>query len=210
MIDSGSLKIQLLPQTGIEATMDQIQPVVFLVAVIGYTVMTTFWDQKYYKIPNKLTLPMFFAGWIYQGVFDQFSGLAAGGLGFLMGFGIFFLLWMIGSAGGGDTKLFGALSVWMGFKWSLYILIISTFIIILVTICIMIANFLTIGPKQMKKKLLATGKPTKPGEKPSAETIQQRKDRRIMAYALPIAFATWGLLIMAYTVGWPPLPWTLI
>ncbi|WP_339742259.1 A24 family peptidase [uncultured Rubinisphaera sp.] len=190
--------------------MDQIQPVVFLVAVIGYTVAATIWDQKFYKIPNKLTLPMFFAGWIYQGVFDQFAGLATGGLGFLVGFGVLFLLWMIGTAGGGDVKLFGALSVWMGFKWSLYILIVSTFIVVLVTICIVIGNVLMIGPKRMKKKMLATGKPTKAGEKRKVETVEEKQQRRIMAYALPIALATWGLLAMAYTVNWPPLPWTLI
>ena len=62
----------------------------------------------------------------------------------------------------------------------------------------------------MKKKMLATGKPTKAGEKRKAETVEQKQQRRIMAYALPIAIATWGLLTMAYTVGWPPLPWTLI
>ncbi len=189
--------------------MDQIQPIVFLVAVIGYTLTAAIWDQKFYKIPNKLTLPFFFAGWVYQGVFDQWAGLATGGLGFLVGFGILFLLWMVGTAGGGDVKLLGGLSVWIGFRWTLYVLGISTLIVILVTMGIVVANVLTVGPKRMKKKLLATGKPGKPGEKPAAETVEQRKQRRIMAYALPIALATWGLLASAYFGNWPPLPWTL-
>jgi prepilin peptidase CpaA len=61
----------------------------------------------------------------------------------------------------------------------------------------------------MKKKLLATGKPTKAGEKRKQETIQEKQKRRIMAYAMPIAIATWGLLIASYTLQKPLLPWLM-
>jgi len=189
--------------------MEQIQPIVFVVAVVGFTLLTTIWDFKYYRIPNQFTLPMFFAGWIYQGVFEQLSGLGTGALGFLVGFGVLFLLWMIGSAGGGDVKLMGALSVWMGFNWSIYILIVSTVVVIFITFGVVLSNVISVGPKRMKKKLLATGKPTKAGEKRKPETIEQKKQRRIMAYGLPIAIATWGLLILAQTTGRPTFPWLL-
>ncbi|MCA8986334.1 MAG: prepilin peptidase [Planctomycetaceae bacterium] len=190
--------------------MDQYEPVVFLVVVIGYTILTGIWDQFYYKIPNKFTIPMFFAGWVYQGVFDQLPGLGNAALGFLVGFGFLFMLWMVGSAGGGDAKLMGGLSVWLGFKWSLYVLFASTLVVIAVTLVIVVFNFLTIGPKSLKKKLLATGKPSKLGEKRSAETIEQKKERRIMAWALPISLATWGLLALAHFKGWPVFPWDMV
>ena len=93
--------------------MAEAEAIVFVVFVTAYTLAATWWDQVYWKIPNKLTLPMFFAGWVYQGVFDQWAGLATGGLGFLVGFGILFLLWMVGTAGGGDVKLLTALALWI-------------------------------------------------------------------------------------------------
>ena len=189
--------------------MESLQEIVFVVAVVGYTLAAVIWDQKYWKIPNKLTLPMFFAGWVYQGYFNGFSGIGDGASGFLIGFGILFILWIVGSGGGGDVKLMGGLSVWLGFRWSLYVFICSTLIVIVVTAFIVLGNVLTIGPKKMKKKLLATGKPTKAGEKRKQETVQEKQKRRIMAYALPIALATWALLIASYTTQKPLLPWLM-
>ena len=189
--------------------MDSLQEVVFVVAIVSYTLAAVIWDQAYFKIPNKLTIPMFFAGWAYQGTFSGLSGIGDGALGFLIGFGILFVLWIIGSGGGGDVKLMGALSVWLGFKWSLWVFIASTLIVIIVTGAIVVGNMLSIGPNQMKKKLLATGKPSKLGEEKKPETVQDKQSRRIMAYALPIAIATWGLLISSYTMQKPLLPWLL-
>ena len=57
---------------------------------------------------------MWIAGWIYQAIFFQWDGILNGLGGFGLGFGLFFVLWIIGSAGGGDVKLMGALSVWLG------------------------------------------------------------------------------------------------
>jgi len=189
--------------------MDSLQEIVFVVAIVAYTLVAVIWDQTYWKIPNKLTLPMFFVGWVYQGSFSGLSGIGDGALGFLIGFGILFILWIIGSGGGGDVKLMGALSVWLGYRWALYVFIVSTLIVIIVTAAIVLGNVLTIGPKRMKKKLLATGKPTQLGEKPKQETVQEKQKRRIMAYAMPIAIATWGLLICSYTLHKPLLPWLM-
>ncbi len=189
--------------------MDQLQPYVFVVFVVIYTLAAALWDHFYWKIPNKLTLPMFFAGWLYQGVFNGLSGLGDGALGFLIGFGFLFLMWIVGSGGGGDVKLMGGLSVWLGFYWSVYVFVISTFLIVLITMGVVLWNVLTRGTRATKYKMLATGKPTRPGEKPPAESIEQKQQRRIMAYALPIAISTWGLLLLGFTMGKPTLPWML-
>ena len=208
---SGDIKqsVSCFPQWHRGQNMESLHELVFVVAIVVYTLIAVVWDQKYWKIPNKLTIPMFFLGWIYQGVFSGWSGIGDGALGFLIGFGILFILWIIGSGGGGDVKLLGALSVWLGFKWSLYVFIASTVIVILITSLIVLGNMLTIGPKKMKKKLLATGKPLAAGEKPKRETVQDKQKRRIIAYALPIAIATWGLLISSYTLAKPALPWLM-
>lgn len=189
--------------------MSEIQPIVFVVFVVLYTLTATIWDQKFFKIPNKLTFPMFFAGWVYQGAFNGLPGLLDGFLGFLIGFGFLFIIWIIGKGGAGDVKLMGALSVWLGFYWSAYVFIISTFMVVLLTMAVVFWNVVTVGTKATKKKLLATGKPTKAGAAPQPETVEQKQQRRLMAYALPISLATWGLLLMGFLMDRPTLPWNL-
>lgn len=189
--------------------MAAIQPYIFITFVVVYTLAVTYWDQRYWKIPNKFTLPMFFAGWVYQGVFNGLQGIGDGALGFLVGFGFLFILWIIGSSGGGDVKLMGGLSVWLGFYWSVYVFIVSTFLVILVTLGVVIWNVITVGAKNTKKKILATGKPTVGGAAKKVETTEQKQQRRIMAYALPISLATWGLLLLGYFTSKPTLPWNM-
>ena len=48
----------------------------------------------------------------------------------------------------------------------------------------------------MKQKYLATGRTDAQGRPLSTETTQQRKDRRVMAYAVPVALATWVLMLL--------------
>lgn len=187
--------------------MAEAEAIVFVVFVTAYTLAATWWDQVYWKIPNKLTLPMFFAGWVYQGVFNGLPGLADGALGFLIGFGFLFIIWIIGSGGGGDVKLMGALSVWLGFQWSIYVFVISTFLVSVLAIGIVGWNIMSKGTKATKKKLLATGKPQAGKQSKRAETVAEKQSRRISAYALPISVATWGLLLMGYFMDKPTLPW---
>lgn len=168
-----------------------VSQIVLIVVLAVFTATAVVWDTRYRKIPNKLTIPMFFAGWVYQGVFHQWTGLADGALGFLVGFGVLFALWFIGGGGGGDVKLMGALSVWLGFRMTLMVLVVSTVLILLGTAGVVIYSVATRGIKGSQKKYLGTKKETKKGHKPGPETLQQKQDRRIMTYALPVTLATW-------------------
>lgn len=139
---------------------------------------------------------MFFAGWIYQIVMSAMYGwhhLGSAALGFLIGFGTLFVLWFVGGGGGGDVKLMGALSVWLGFRLTLYVLIVSTLLVLTITVGVVLGTLLTRGVRGSKRKYLATGK-TKKGEKPRTETLEEKQNRRIMAYATPVAVATWLVL----------------
>lgn len=168
-----------------------VSQIVLVVVLAAFTATAVVWDTRYRKIPNKLTIPMFFAGWVYQGVFHQWSGLADGALGFLIGFGVLFALWFIGGGGGGDVKLMGALSVWLGYRMTLMVLIVSTVLILLGTMGVVIYSIATRGIKGSQTKYLGTKKEIKKGKKSGPETAEQKQDRRIMTYALPVALATW-------------------
>lgn len=176
--------------------------VVFLVCVGAYTITAAIWDIRVKKIPNKLTLPFFGLGIVYQLAFHGFAGLAEGGLGFLVGFGLLFLLWMIGSGGGGDVKLMGGLAMWLGFKLTLMVLVGSMFVAIIGTGFVIVSSVFSRGLYNTKDKYLATGK-LKKGEKPKKETLEQRQNRRPMGYAVPVALATWTVVVWQL----PEFPW---
>lgn len=181
--------------------------IVLAVAVALFTSAAAIWDVRERRIPNKLTLPVFFAGWIYQFAFHGWAGLADGALGFVVGFGVLFILWMVGGGGGGDVKLMGALSVWLGYRMTLLVLIVSTALVLCLTVTVVLWSMLTRGLRGSKQQYLATGKPTPAVVPAPRETVQQKQGRRVMAYAVPVALATW--LVMAWklpTLDRPAVP----
>lgn len=173
------------------ASMAQI--VVFLVGVFLTTALAAWSDWRSCRIPNALTVPAFVAGLVYQIVFHGWSGLSDAGLAFAVGFGTFFILWMVGGGGGGDVKLMGALSVWLGVKLTLYVMVVSTAFVVLGTLLLMVLSGLRKGLSGTQRRYLA-GRGTDARTRTSPETTEQRKQRRIMAYAVPLAFATWVIL----------------
>ncbi len=174
--------------------------IILVVAVSLFTVTAMVWDVRFKKIPNKLTIPMFFAGWVFQigmSVMYGWHHLGSAVLGFLVGFGILFVLWFIGGGGGGDVKLMGALSVWLGFQLTLWVMLTSTVIVLLLTIGVILWSLASKGLKGTKKKYLGTGK-TPAGQKPVAETSEDKLKRRVMTYAGPVGLATWLVLAWNY------------
>ena len=180
------------------STFQIVQLVVFLLCVGAYTVAAAVWDIRIKKIPNKLTLPVFGLGIVYQGVFNGWAGLMDGGLGFLLGFGFLYLLWMIGTGGGGDVKLIGGLSMWLGFQLTWMVLLMSAVMAAVGTAVILVYTALSRGSSKMKDQYLATGK-TQKSEKPKVETVEQRVKRRPMGYAVPVALATWAIVLFNLT-----------
>lgn len=178
------------------------QLVIFLICVGAYTVAAAVWDIRVKRIPNKLTIPVFGLGLVYQVVFNQVDGLLAAGTGFAAGFGLLFILWMIGSGGGGDVKLMGALGVWLGGKLTLMVLVGSTLLAAFGTFFVIVYKAATHGVWASKDRYLGTGK-TKKGERPRKETLEQKQKRRTMGYAVPVALATW--LVVAWQL--PTFPW---
>jgi prepilin peptidase CpaA len=168
---------------------------ILILVVSLFTAAAAVWDMRQRRIPNALTVPVFLAGWIYQGVFHHWAGLADAGLGFAIGFGTLFILWITGGGGGGDVKLMGALSVWLGFHLTLLVVIVSTALVLVFTIAAIAWSFARGNGHEATQMVLGGGTDSAPGRKSKPETVEQRKERRIMAYALPVAVATWLVLV---------------
>jgi len=161
---------------------------VLVVAMVVFTTVAAAWDLREKRIPNKLTLPMFFAGWVYQIAFHGWAGVLDGMAGFAIGFGVLFVLWFIGGGGGGDVKLMGAMSVWMGFQMTLLVLVASTATVVLLTLGAVAWGIMNRGMRKTQERL--KGK--------VGETRVQKQARRILPYAVPVALATW--LVLAWKI----------
>jgi prepilin peptidase CpaA len=170
--------------------------VVFVVGVLALTGVSAYTDARTRRIPNWLTVPAFVAGLIYQGLFHQWPGLVDAGSAFAVGFGTFFVLWLVGGGGGGDVKLMGALSVWLGLRLTLYALVLSMVFVIVGTGAVLAWTVLRHGVNRMKNQYLATGRTDAQGRSVTVETVPQRKDRRVMAFAVPVALAVWVIMLL--------------
>ena len=170
---------------------------VLVACAVVYTTIAVVTDWRIKRIPNKLTMPMFAAGWIYQIAFHGWPGVGDGLMGFVVGFGVLFVLFAVGGSGAGDVKLIGALSVWLGYRQTILVMISSTIAVVLLTFVAAVLQLRRDGFRGMRKRYLPNTAPSAtptPAQTPGPETVVQRQNRRIMAYAIPVAFATWGVL----------------
>ncbi len=172
----------------------ELSEILMMVCVAAFTAFAAVIDLRTKKIPNKLTLPLFVLGLAYQAGFHGLGGLADAGKGFLLGFGTLFVLWLIGGGGGGDAKLMGALSVWLGWRWTFWVLVLSTLFVLVGTLAVMVYSVIAKGAYKTKNKYIYSSDKNK-GQ---PETIAQRQKRRIMTYALPVALATWVVLLWVH------------
>ena len=149
--------------------------VAFIVCVSVFTLVAAICDTRTRKVPNRLTVPALVGGIIFRLVADGTPGLGEAGLGFVIGFGTLFVLWAVGGGGGGDVKLMGALGVWLGFKATLAVLICSAFISLMVTIVVWFAALFR------------------------SKRSSSEHQKHTIAYALPIALATWLVVSLQAT-----------
>lgn len=174
----------------------ELSRLVFLTAIAVYTVAAAFTDIRSRRIPNRLTVPMCLAGFVYQGVFFGGSGLLNGLFGFAAGFGLLFVLWMIGSAGGGDVKLMGGLGSWLGGPLTLRVLLCSLIFVTIGMIGAFVVSLASQGLRQTRHRWLQRA-PAGPSDSDPPGTPRQR--RRVMAFAVPVALATWCVLALFRT-----------
>jgi prepilin peptidase CpaA len=71
-------------------------------------------DYAQRRVPNWLNASIAAMGFLAQGYFFGWSGLAAGLLGLLIGFAVLIVPWLMHGMGAGDVKLMMAIGVWLG------------------------------------------------------------------------------------------------
>jgi prepilin peptidase CpaA len=71
-------------------------------------------DLRSRRIPNWLTFSLALSGIAQSLVFGAISTPGASLFGFLLGFGLTFVLFVLGALGGGDVKLLAGVGAWFG------------------------------------------------------------------------------------------------
>lgn len=176
----------------------EISSMLMIVCVSLFTAVAAFTDLRTRRIPNKLTLPAFLLGVVFQLAYHhEVPQLIDTAAGFAVGFGTLFILWLIGGGGGGDAKLMGAVSVWLGFQQTLAVLVLSTVFVCIGTFAVIVYSTFKRGASKTKDKYVAT---TLGASDRKEETVAQRQKRRIMTYALPVALATWMVLAWVHFI----------
>ena len=87
---------------------------VAIAVLLPGVVLASWIDWRYRKVPNWLNLSLILSGLTVQVIFHGWSGLWAGLLGMLLGFGLLIIPWLMHAMGAGDVKLMAAIGVWLG------------------------------------------------------------------------------------------------
>jgi prepilin peptidase CpaA len=200
----------------------------FYVLLVGLLSIAAFTDLRWMKIPKALTLTSLALGIIFNmvrgalmgadldmecltrltpGTEGYLGGALAGLLfslaGFATGFGMFFLMWILGTSGGGDVKLFAALSAWVGPQMSVFILAGTIALVFLISIGRLVWSLATQGAKPTTRQFSARAaaraakyKNKKTGKQGSSAPATPRQ--RLTTYSLPVALSTALILLVVY------------
>jgi len=148
----------------------------YYAGIIAFTLTAVAWDVKSRRIPNWLNVAALAAGIGWHILFGTMSTLADAGLAFGVGFGTLLILWLIGGGGAGDVKLMGALAVWLGFRATVWVIVLSAILIAILGVTMTVVNGV--------RSLLG------------ARNSDASKGRRKVPFAVPAAISTWAVLLL--------------
>ena len=186
------------------------------IAAVVITSAAAVTDFRCRRIPNWLTLSAFVLGLLFRLGTSGGTGLLDAGLGFAAGFGTLFVLWVCGGGGAGDVKLMGALGVWLGGSLTLSVLVLSVLIVCLLSLAAplfsrqstVVASTARPGDVDPDRTAPPTDEPV---EGSSSETVDgdalqgqacskaASKQRVTVAFAIPLALATWIVLALDFS-----------
>jgi prepilin peptidase CpaA len=166
--------------------------------IVCVTITAAILDVRTRRLPNWFTVPVCVGGILFHVITGGTAGLLTSLGGFATGFGILLVLWLIGGGGGGDVKLMGALGAWLGATATVAVVVLSAALAALFSIAVIMAGVAKHGYTYIQRRhvVRAENRVTKKSKESAEEELAARKTRRrLVPYALPVAFSTWMVLI---------------
>ena len=172
--------------------------------VLLFTAAAVFSDLRTRRIPNWLTVPSLVLALVVHGCHGRLDGLVFSLLGFAAGFGVLFLLWLMGGGGGGDVKMMAALGAWLGWKMTLAVFVGSALVTLILS-TLRLAYRLFVWSIARNR----AGQPSGEGSGGQAAPTSnggagEGAQRFAVPYAVPVALSTWIILALAWK--WGTLP----
>jgi len=93
----------------------------FLTGALFVAAIGSFQDVRTRRIPNTLTYSAYIAALIARSLMLGWPGFKEGLAASLIGGGLFFVLFVLGGMGAGDTKLMAAVTAWAGMANVVYL-----------------------------------------------------------------------------------------
>jgi len=157
-------------------------------ALVGcYVTLAAVIDWRTHKIPNWLTVTAAVLGLAFHSVMPGGMGPIGALLGFVIGFCLLLLPWMLGGGGMGDVKMLAALGAWLGPVLILVAFGVGAILGMLMALCVMASSVLTSGILSTQKQFVGAGGA-------AAMRGEHKKARRVLPFAVPMAAATWMIL----------------
>jgi prepilin peptidase CpaA len=162
----------------------------FAALVALFTAVAAVLDYRTKKIPNWLTVSAAVLGLAYNAFAPGGMGPLMALAGFVIGFGLLLLPWLLGGGGMGDVKLLAALGAWLGPVLILVSFGVAAMLAACGAIAIMTGSAVTEGFSATRRRYIQTansGGAVSSGSPP-------RKTRRVLPFAVPVAMGTWLVL----------------
>jgi prepilin peptidase CpaA len=161
-------------------------------ALVGcYVTLAAVIDWRTHKIPNWLTVPAAILGLAFHSLMPAGMGPIGSLLGFAIGFCLLLLPWILGGGGMGDVKMLAALGAWLGPVMILVAFGIGAILGMLMAVGVMLSSVVTSGIMSTQKQYVGAGGA-------AAMRGENKKARRVLPFAVPMAAATW--LILAWMI----------
>jgi prepilin peptidase CpaA len=204
----------------------------FYLVLVALMAAAAYVDLRTLVIPKPLTLSTLGLGVVFNLVRGVWAGIEeqefwvlgengpiVGGLdgllwtlaGFATGFGLFFIMWFLGTCGGGDVKLFAALGAWIGPVLTIWVLG-ATLVLVIGIALLRLAKSLIFRGRQATMKAYSVKAAPKVGKKAGKQGLAQSRQtrQRLTPYSLPVALSTAALLLwflgkdlgLPYYSGW--------
>lgn len=174
------------------------------VVLVVFLILCSFEDARNKMIPNKYTIPALLAGFVLMTMNNGLDGLKNSFFGFLFGFLIFLIPFILGFMGAGDVKLMAAIGALKGLTFTTYALLATGLVggIMVIIYAIYkkqmfktIINMFGIIIKPLVKSIyLNTGNKLAGKLFNYFEKIKKEHGDLYIPYAIPIAVGTFGVL----------------
>lgn len=165
----------------------------FAALVALFVLLCAVVDFRTQKIPNWLTVSAACLGLAYNSFAPHGMGPLWALAGFAVGFSLLLLPWLLGGGGMGDVKMLAALGIWLGPLWILVAFGAGALLASFGAIGVLCVSTVMSGVSVTQRRYLAAH--AGGGDSTNEPSKAPRKARRVLPFAVPIAIATWLVLL---------------